>query len=83
MERAKISGGFYVSIDIDSVDPAYAPGTNELEPGGLSSIDLIYFIKRLKLLGNFRGADIVEINPSKDINGSTVKLGARLLGEMI
>lgn len=83
MERARDSKGFYISIDIDAVDPGFAPGTGYLEPGGMSSRDLIYFIKRLVLLENFRGADIVEINPDKDINGMTVKLGAKLLSEMI
>ena len=83
MERARASSGFYISLDIDSVDPGFAPGTEYLEPGGLSSNEIIYFIKRLKLLNNFRGADIVEINPDKDINGMTVKLGAKLLAEMI
>ena len=83
MERARDSGGFYVSIDIDAVDPAHAPGTGYLEPGGMSSRDLIYFIKRLSLLENFRGGDIVEINPHLDVNGMTVKLGAKLLGELL
>lgn len=83
MERARNSSGFYVSIDIDCLDPAFAPATGYLEPGGLSSRDLIYFIKRLVLLENFRGADIVEINPDKDVNGMTVKMGAKLLAEMI
>jgi len=83
MERARGSSGFYLSVDIDAVDPAFAPGTGYLEPGGLSSRDLIYFVKRLTLLNNFKGADIVEINPDKDINGMTVKLGAKILSEMI
>jgi arginase family enzyme len=83
MERARSSSGFYVSIDIDAVDPAFAPGTGYLEPGGMSSRDILYFIKRLMLLDNFRGGDIVEINPDKDFNNMTVKLGAKLLSEMI
>lgn len=83
MERAKSSGGFYISLDMDSIDPGFAPGVNNPEPGGMGSRDLIYFIKRLAMLDNFRGADIVEVNPSKDINGMTVKLGAKLLGEMV
>jgi arginase family enzyme len=83
MERARDSEGFYISVDIDCVDPGFAPGAAYTEPGGLSSRDLIYFIKRLSLLNNFRGADIVEINPSKDVNGMTVKLGAKILCEMI
>ena len=83
MERAIKSGGFYVSIDIDSVDPSFASGTIDLEPGGLTSREIIYFVKRLSLLDNFRGADIVNINPSLDFNRMTIKLGAKLLGELI
>ncbi|MFA7707968.1 MAG: arginase family protein [Candidatus Pacearchaeota archaeon] len=83
MERARGSDGFYISTDLNCVDPAYAPGASCLESGGMSSRDLIYFIKRLVLLNNFRGADVVEINPSKDINKMTIKLGAKLLSEMI
>ena len=83
MERARKSGGFYISIDIDCVDPGFALGACDLEPGGMSSRDLIYFVKRMVLLENFRGADIVEINPDKDINEMTIKLGAKLLSEMI
>jgi len=83
MERARKASGFYISIDIDCVDPAFAPGTACLSPGGMSSRELVYFVKRLSLLENFRGADIVEINPGKDFNDMTVKLGAKLLAEMI
>jgi agmatinase len=83
MEQARKASGFYISIDIDSADPGFAPGTNLPEPGGLSSRDLIYMVKRLSILENFRGADIVEINPDKDINEMTVKLGAKLLSEMV
>ncbi|MBR9705574.1 arginase family protein [Candidatus Pacearchaeota archaeon] len=83
MERARSSSGFYVSIDIDCLDPAFAPGTGYIEPGGLSSRELIYMLKRLVMLDNFRGADIVEINPKKDINNMTVRLGAKLLSEMV
>lgn len=83
MERAMKASGFYVSIDIDCVEPGSAPGACELEPGGLSSRELIYFLKRLSLLKNFRGADVVEINPDKDINEMTIKLGAKLIVEMI
>ena len=83
MERARKSGGFYISIDIDVVEPGNAPGVNDISPGGLSSRELIYFIKRLSFLKNFRGADIVEINPSRDLNGMTVELVAKIFGEMI
>ncbi|MEM4368887.1 MAG: arginase family protein, partial [Candidatus Woesearchaeota archaeon] len=73
--------GLYVSIDIDVVDPAFAPGTGYPEPGGFSSRDLIYFLQRLRLLKNFMALDVVEINPLKDVQDLTVKLGAKLLVE--
>ncbi|MBT5021801.1 arginase family protein [Candidatus Woesearchaeota archaeon] len=72
----------YVSIDIDCVDPAHAPGTGYCEPGGLSSRDLIYFLQRLRLLRNIKMIDLVEINPEKDVNGMTVVLGAKIVNEM-
>jgi len=83
MERAKDADALYISIDIDALDPAFAPGTGYLEPGGMTSRELIYFLQRLTLLKNFKAADIVEINPSLDKSGRTVKLGAKLLVEMI
>jgi agmatinase len=83
MERARNSSGFYISIDIDCIDPAFAPGTTDIEPGGLLSRELIYFVKRLSLLTNFKGAGISEINSDKDINGMTARLGAKLIAEMI
>jgi len=83
MERARGCKGFYVSVDIGCVDPSCAPGVNGVDVGGLSSREMIYLIKRLRRLDNLRGGDIVEVNPSKDVNGMTVGLASRLLGEMI
>ena len=84
MERARNSDALYISIDIDSVDPAFAPGTGYIEPGGLSSRELIYFLHRLKRLKNFKAADIVEINSETDKNfgNRTIKLGAKILAEL-
>ena len=83
MERARDSKGFYISLDIGIVDPGFAPGVSFGSIGGLSSREMIYFIKRLMLLGNFRGSTISEINVDKDINGITVGLSGKILGEMI
>ena len=73
----------YVSVDIDFVEPAFAPGTGYQEPGGLSSRDFIYLIQRINKMKNLRGIDIVEVNPEKDRDGLTVKLGAKILSELI
>jgi len=83
MEICRGFDGLYLSIDIDVVDPAFAPGTGYLEPGGMSSRDLIYFVQRLRLLKNLKRADIVEINPDKDVNGMTIKFGAKILRELL
>jgi len=83
MEIAKNFGAVYVSIDVDAIDPAFAPGTGYIEPGGLTSREFLYFLTRLKNLRNLKAFDLVEINPSKDINGMTVKLGAKIVSEIL
>jgi len=72
----------YLSIDIDVLDPAFAPGTGYAEPGGLTTRELIYFIQRLKLMRNIGMADIVEVNPDKDLNDMTSKVAAKLIIEL-
>lgn len=83
MSIAKDFGAVYISIDIDAIDPAFAPGTGYLEPGGLTSREFLHFLSRLKNLRNLKAFDLVEINPTKDINGITVKLGAKIAAEIL
>ena len=73
----------YVSIDIDVIDPAFAPATGYIEPGGLTSRQFIYLIQRINKIKNLKAIDLVEINPDKDIDNLTVKLGAKILGALI
>jgi arginase family enzyme len=73
----------YLSLDIDVVDPVFAVGTGYNEPGGLTSRQFIYIIQRLNKIKNLKAVDLVEINPDKDINNLTVKLGAKAFSEMI
>ena len=73
----------YISIDIDVIDPAFAPGTGYKEPGGLTSRQFIYLIQRINKLKNLKAVDLVEINPKKDQDNLTVKLGAKILSEFI
>jgi agmatinase len=71
----------YVSIDIDSVDPAYAPGTNSPEPGGFTSREIITGV-RIACRDGFAGLDVVEVAPDWDgAGGITSLLAARLLAE--
>jgi agmatinase len=73
----------YVSLDIDVVDPAFAPATGYPVAGGLTSRQMLYLIQRINKIKNLRAVDIVEINPEKDVDGRTVQLGAKILGELI
>jgi agmatinase len=72
----------YISIDLDCIDPAFAPGVSLPSVGGLSSIDLIYLVKRAIDLGLI-GIDIVELSPDFDINHTTANLAARIISECI
>ena len=82
MESARKFDALYVSVDLDVVDPAYAPAVTYPEPAGLSSRELIYLIQRLNLLKNMKAVDIVEISPKKDMNNMTTKLGAKIVAEL-
>jgi arginase len=73
----------YLSLDIDVIDPAFAIGTGYKEPGGLTSREFIYIIQRLNKIKNLRAIDLVEINPDKDRDNLTIKLGAKILAEII
>jgi len=83
MSAAKDFGAFYLSIDMDVADPSCAPGVNDAVPGGFTSRELIYFVQRLRYLKNFRAADIMEVNPSKDVNNMTVALAAKIASELV
>lgn len=73
----------YLSIDIDVVDPAFAPATGYPEIGGLSSRQLVYLIQRIKKIKSLRAIDIVEINETIPDNNLTLKLGAKILAELL
>ena len=76
----------YLSLDIDVVDPAFAPSTGYPECGGLTSREFIYLIQRINKMKNLRAVDIVEINSKEDEeknNNLTVKLGAKILSELL
>ncbi|MBI2576939.1 arginase family protein [Candidatus Woesearchaeota archaeon] len=82
MAKAKGFGSLYISVDIDALDPAFAPGTGYQEPGGLATRELLFFLQRLKKLKNFKAGDIVEVNPAKDPSGITAKAAAKIVVEL-
>ena len=86
MERVRQRFGgnvpVYVSFDIDSLDPAFAPGTGTVEVGGLTTIQALEIVRGCSGL-NLVGGDLVEVSPPYDPSGNTALIGANLLFEML
>jgi agmatinase len=76
-----LSGPVYISLDLDVLDPAFAPGVSHHEPGGLTTRDVLQVIQSLK--GEVVGADIVELNPLRDPSGVTAMVAAKFLKELV
>lgn len=70
----------YISLDIDVLDPAYAPGISHHEPGGMTTRQLIDIIHAIDV--DVIGADIVELNPERDINNATAMVAYKLFKEI-
>lgn len=76
----EFDGPVYLSLDLDALDPAFAPGVSHHEPGGLSTREVIDLIARFK--GQLVGADIVELNPHRDPIGMTAMVAAKFVKEI-
>ncbi len=77
----QFDGPVYLSLDLDCLDPAFAPGVSHHEPGGMTTRQVIDIIHTFK--GQLIGADIVEYNPDRDINSMTSMVAAKFLKEII
>lgn len=74
----------YITVDVDVVDPAGAPGTGTPEPGGISSRELFAAIRALGQANiNLVGFDLVEVAPGLDVSDQTVVLGAKIIREAL
>ncbi|MBS1869330.1 MAG: agmatinase [Actinobacteria bacterium] len=76
------AGRAYLTFDVDSVDPAFAPGTGTPEPGGFSSSQALQLVWGLAGL-DFVGFDVVEVLPAYDVAGITAMLAAHLAWSMV
>ncbi len=82
LERAineALSGGadqLYISVDVDAVDPAHAPGTGSPEPGGLTSAQVLRAVRRLCAEVGMVAMDVVEVSPPYDSGNSITALFA-------
>ncbi|MGI9010539.1 MAG: arginase family protein [Nitrososphaeraceae archaeon] len=79
----KSNSNIYISIDLDCLDPAFAPGVSVPTPCGINPLELIFFIQQILKKTKIIGCDIVELSPSFDINNITANFAARLFKEII
>lgn len=77
----KLNGPIYLSLDLDVLDPGFAPGVSHHEPGGMSTRDVIQIIHGLP--NSLVGADIVELNPTRDPSGITAMVAAKFYRELV
>lgn len=76
-----LSAPLYLSLDLDALDPAFAPGVAHHEPGGFTTREVLGIIQGLPV--PLVGADLVELNPTRDPVGITAALAAKLLKELV
>lgn len=77
---AVFDGPLFISLDVDVLDPAFAPGISHYEPGGMSVRDVLQCIQGLRV--PIVGADIVEYNPRRDVHRQTAMVCAKFLKEI-
>ena len=78
--RPAVDGDVYLSIDLDGLDPAFAPGVSHREPGGLSVREVLTLVQEIR--GTLVGADVVEYNPRQDPAGVTATVAAKIVKEV-
>lgn len=80
-EKLKAAGPVYISFDIDVLDPAFAPGVSHRESGGMTVREAIAHLQSIQ--GDVVGADLVEYNPVRDLDGMTATAAAKILKEIL
>jgi guanidinobutyrase len=73
----------YLSVDIDVLDPGFAPGTGTPEPGGMTPVDLLRIVRQLAQRTNLIAMDVVEVSPAYDVSDNTVNNAHRVVFEAL
>jgi agmatinase len=76
------SGPTYISFDVDSLDPAFAPGTGTPEVGGLLPREVLAMLRGFRGI-NLVGGDVVEVAPQYDATTNTAQIAAQVLFELL
>ena len=80
---SKLRSPIYLTVDIDCLDPAFAPGTGTPEAGGLTSRELLAVLRGLAGAVDVTAADVVEVSPPYDPSGATAVAGANVAYELL
>src|SRR6201993_5371391 len=80
-KELRAAGPVYITFDMDVLDPAFAPGISHREPGGMSVREALAHLHAIK--GEIVGADLVELNPVRDVDGMTATVAAKILKEIL
>lgn len=82
LPQLRFTSPLYISIDIDGLDPAFAPGVSHPEPGGLSVRQVLDIIAAVQAPA-IAGGDVVELNPDCDVRAATAIVAAKLVRELL
>ena len=73
----------YLSVDVDAMDPAFAPGTGTPEPGGITSTEMLRSVRKIATSVPIAGIDVVEVAPPYDSSAITAQIANRIVCEVI
>jgi agmatinase len=82
-EALEGTDAIYLSVDIDVLDPSYAPGTGTPEPGGMSPPDLLRAVRRIAMETPLVALDVVEVSPPYDWAATTINNADRVIREVL
>lgn len=77
------ASALWLSVDVDALDPAFAPGTGTPEPGGMTTRELLRAVRKLVLTRGFAGMEVVEVSPPYDHGGITAIAAHRVVLEAL
>ena len=77
-------GPVFLTVDIDVLDPAFAPGTGTPEPGGMTTVELLWAVREVARQTEVVGADLVEVIPTSVGSADVTALAAdRIVREVL
>ncbi len=83
LDSLPVGGQFFVSLDVDGLDPSVVPGTIALAPGGLMWWEMVELFEALAKKGNIVGLNVVELAPQNDLNQISMITAGRLILKLL